>query len=348
MLERKKGNLLQEDAEVLVNTVNTVGVMGKGIALQFKKAFPDNFHAYKMACDAGELEPGKVFGFTTNALHNPKFIMNFPTKKHWKGKSKLEYIESGLKSLVDEVRARHIRSIALPPLGCGHGGLDWQVVLPLIERAFAQIPDVEAVVFEPAGAPEPERMANRTERPKMTPGRAAVIGLMDHYTVPGYNYRLSLLEVQKLAYFMQEAGEPLGLQFQKGPYGPYADTLRHVLNRIEGHFITGFGDGRNQPDTPIRLLPDAANAATKILEEKEDMRIRFARVTDLIEGFETPLGMELLSSVHWVVCREDPTAREDSEAAVSSVQSWSERKRKLMKPDQIRAAWLRLREQRWF
>ncbi len=347
MLAKKKGNVLEEDAEALVNTVNTVGVMGKGVALQFKKAFPENFEEYKKACDAGEMEPGKMFVFATNSLHNPKYIINFPTKKHWKGRSKLEYIESGLQALVNEIRTRQIQSIAMPPLGCGHGGLDWQEVRPLIERAFAELVDVSAVVFEPTGAPKPEKMANLTERPKMTTGRAVVIGLMERYTVPGYNYRLSLLEVQKLAYFMQEAGEPLKLDFAKGVYGPYSDTLRHVLNRIEGHYVTGFGDGKNQPDTPLKLLPDAANEANELLRQDEQIGERFARITELIDGFETPLGMELLSSVHWVARHENSEAVHDPEVAVSSVQSWSERKNRLMKPEQIRAAWTRLHEQHW-
>ena len=347
MIEKQRGNLLEADVEALVNTVNTVGVMGKGIALQFKKAFPKNFNAYKQACDTGQLEPGKMFVFHTNSLRNPKYIINFPTKKHWKEKSRIEFIVSGLNSLLEEIRLLGITSIAIPPLGCGHGGLLWSEVCPLINQAFEKVPHIKTIIFEPAGAPAPEDMQNRTSRPKMTPGRATLVGLMDRYCVPGYNYRLSLLEVHKLAYFMQEAGEPLKLEFEKGPYGPYADALRHVLNRIEGHFTLGFGEGRNRPDTPLKLLPQAAAEAREFLADKPEVATRFERVTALIEGFETSYGMELLSSVHWVAKREDPSAREQFAAAVSAVHAWSERKRGLMKADHIQAAWTRLKEQNW-
>lgn len=154
MLELKQGNLLEEDAEALVNAVNCVGVMGKGIALQFKQAFPENFQQYKQACDAKEVQPGRMFTVPTGKLFNPKFIINFPTKRHWREKSKIEDVQTGLKALVAEVQQLGITSIAIPALGCGNGGLDWLEVKPLIESAFAELPEVKAIAFEPIGAPE--------------------------------------------------------------------------------------------------------------------------------------------------------------------------------------------------
>lgn len=349
MIELTRGNLLEADVEALVNTVNTVGVMGKGIALQFKKAFPENFAVYKKACDAKELHPGKMLVVENRELTgNPRFIVNFPTKEHWRGRSRMKDIESGLEALIEEVQSRGIKSIAVPPLGCGNGGLKWSEVLPRIEKAFSDLADVHALVFEPIRAPSPRKMIDRTKRPVMSPGRAAVLCLMNRYQVPGYVYRLSMLEIQKLAYFMQVAGEELKLNFQKSHYGPYADNLRKVMEKIDGHFIEGYGDGAgtNTPDTPITLLADAASEAESFLEHESEVQKRFAQVADLIEGFETPYGMELLSSVHWVA-NENPEAKKNAEVAVRDVQSWNDRKRRVLEADHIRIAWQTLNDKGW-
>ncbi len=239
-MEQVRGNLLDAEVQALVNTVNTVGVMGKGIALQFKKAFPENYKAYKRACDAGQVRPGCMFLHDRGALHkHHRFIINFPTKRHWRGMSKVEDIKSGLTALVEDVKRLGIGSLAIPPLGCGNGGLEWNVVSQLIERAFGDVPDVRVLVYKPEGAPAPSQMKNHTDRPKMTIGRAAVLGLMGRYLLPRYS-PVTLLELVKLAYFLQEAGQPLKLTFQQNRYGPYADELRHAVERMEGHYVQGF------------------------------------------------------------------------------------------------------------
>lgn len=257
MIEFKQGNLLEENAEALVNTVNCVGVMGKGIALQFKQAFTENFRQYEKACRADEVQPGRMFTVATGNLFYPRYIINFPTKRHWKGKSKIEDIESGLKALIKEVQELGISSIAIPPLGCGNGGLDWSDVKPLIESAFTELPDVQVVVFEPTGAPAAEKMRVATSKPNITRARALFIRLLELYGIQGYE--LTKLEIQKLAYFLQMAGEPLRLRYDKHQYGPYADNLNHVLQVIEGHYIRGYGD-RNQ-DSEIYVLPEGREAA---------------------------------------------------------------------------------------
>lgn len=346
MVEHVTGNLLEADVEALVNTVNSVGIMGKGIALQFKKAFPENFKAYERACRNEELQPGRMFLFDLGRLRNPRYIVNFPTKRHWKGKSRLEDVASGLRALVELVERLNIRSIAVPPLGCGNGGLDWSIVRPMIEQAFATMPNVRVLLFAPAGAPDAGQMRNNTRRPKMTASGAAFLGLMNRYGVPGY--RLTLLEVQKLIYFLQVAGEPMKkVEFAKQTYGPYADVLRHMMERMEGHFLEGYGDGNNKPEVPIRLLPGAGEEADQFLKKHLGTRKRFDRVAELIEGFETPYGMELLSTIHWVATRENEQARSDLGTAIKGVQAWSERKRHLFKPAHIKAAWERLRAFGW-
>lgn len=342
MIEPVRGNLLEADAEALVNTVNTVGVMGKGVALQFRQAFPDNYTAYRRACRRGDVRMGRMFTVPTGRLTNPRYIINFPTKKHWRGRARLEDIEAGLEDLVRTIKALGIRSVAIPPLGCGNGGLVWKDVRPRIESALAVLPHVRILLYEPGDAPEPEKMRVGTAPPRMTLARATLIALLHKYVEPGY--RLTLLEIQKLAYFMQVAGETLKLDFQKGSYGPYTETLHYVLQRMEGHFVRGYGD--RSRSTAIGLLPGAIDKADELLQQYPQTRDRLERVGQLIEGFETPYGMELLATVHWVA-QEDPAARGDVNTAVDRVYAWNERKRKLFQPEHVRKAWVRLRDEGW-
>lgn len=338
-----RGDLLkQDDVDAIVNTVNCVGVMGKGIALQFRNKWPENFRAYEAACKAKQVRPGRMFVFDSGGLVKPNFIVNFPTKDHWRGKSRIEYIRDGLVDLVAQIRRLGIRSIAIPPLGCGNGGLEWSDVRPLIERVFSELPDVDVRLFPPDGAPAPKSMEVRTERPRMTPGRAAILKVLDTYRALGYG--LSKIEVQKLAYFLQEAGEALNLPFEKHAYGPYSDTLRHVLNRMEGHFIRGLGDG--VVDAEIEPVPEAMDEAEAFVaaHDHERMAERVSRVSELIEGFQSPYGMELLATVHWVATHEGTKTEEQ---AITAVRTWNDRKKALMAPEHIAAAWQRLEQAGW-
>ncbi len=339
----KQGNLLEANAEALVNTVNCVGIMGKGIALQFKQRFPDNFTAYERACRQDEVQIGRMFTVPTGRLINPRFIINFPTKRHWKGKSRIEDIESGLQSLVEEVKKLGIKSIAVPPLGCGNGGLNWNEVRPLIEAAFSQLPEIEVLLYSPESQPKSEAMPVGTVKKELTRARALLISLIARYKEQGYP--LTKLEIQKLAYFLQEAGEPLNLHYEKHTFGPYADKLNHVLQKLEGHYIRGYGDRNSK--SAINLLPDAEENAAAFLNEETEVRDRLEKVSRLIEGFETPYGLELLATVHWVA-KNYAEAEADSQIATSMVREWSSRKENLFRPDHIQKAWLRLRDEQWF
>ncbi|WP_244406181.1 type II toxin-antitoxin system antitoxin DNA ADP-ribosyl glycohydrolase DarG [Methylocella silvestris] len=217
MIEFITGDILRADVEALVNTVNCVGIMGRGIALQFKNDFPENFKAYEAACKREEVQPGEMFVFETRTMTNPKFIINFPTKRHWRGKSRMEDIDSGLKALVEEIRVRGIRSIAIPPLGSGLGGLNWADVRPRIVEALRSLNDLKVMVFEPNSAPVATKSC---DVPNMTAGRAALVVLMHRYLGGLMDPFVTLIEVQKLMYFMQEAGEPLRLNYIKHHYGP--------------------------------------------------------------------------------------------------------------------------------
>lgn len=344
MINLTQGDLLkQDDVDAIVNTVNCVGVMGKGIALQFKRKWPGNFKAYAAACKSGSVRPGRMFIHDTGGLVRPNYIINFPTKDHWRGASKLAYVRDGLVDLVAQVDRLRIASIAMPPLGCGNGGLDWNDVRPLIEDTFAHLPDVEVRLFPPVGAPSPKEMDVRTKRPRMTPGRAAILKVMDTYR--GLSYGLSKVEVQKLAYFLQEAGEPLKLPFVKHHYGPYSDTLRHALNTMEGHFVRGLGDGVVEAE--IEPVEDALAEAEAYIAEQghAELACRVERVGRLIGGYQSSYGMELLASVHWVARHESGVQTMDE--AVTAIHSWSDRKRALMRPEHIKSAWHRLESEGW-
>jgi O-acetyl-ADP-ribose deacetylase (regulator of RNase III) len=281
--------------------------------------------------------------FETNALRNPRYVINFPTKRHWKGKSRIEDIESGLVALVQEVKSRKISSIAIPPLGCGLGGLDWKIVRPLIENAFKELTEVDLRIYEPAGAPAAEVMVKTSKIPAMTPGRAALVELMRQYLSAVMDPFVTLLEVHKLMYFMQEAGEPLKLKFKKAPYGPYAENLRHVLTAIEGHFISGYADAADDPMKPLELIANAIGAAETKLAENQESKARFKRVSQAIEGFESTYGMELLATVHWVAKYD---GADSPDTAIQLVHAWSDRK-KIFPPEHIALAYSALGRRGW-
>jgi O-acetyl-ADP-ribose deacetylase (regulator of RNase III) len=343
MIEYRKGDILTADTEALVNTVNCVGIMGRGIALQFKNAFPANFKAYAAACRRDEMRPGRMFVFKTEALTNPKYIINFPTKRHWRGKSRIEDIEAGLEALRMEIRARKIRSIAIPPLGSGLGGLNWEEVRSRIEDALQGFEDVRVIVFEPSGAPDAKVMARSREAPTMTAGRAALVELIYRYLGGLLDPFVTLLEVHKLMYFMQEAGQPLRLRYVQGPYGPYAENLRNVLARIEGHLVSGYADGGDDPQKQLELVPGAVEDAERYLRDHPDTRAHFDRVADLVAGFETPFGLELLATVHWVISQSDVRA---PDAVVKATYEWNDRKRRFS-PRQIHLAMEVLQTKGW-
>jgi len=177
MLTFTKGNLFESRTEAIVNTVNCVGVMGRGVALQFKNHFPDNFTAYERACKRGEVVPGKMFVFETGQ-RLPRIIINFPTKRHWRGASRIEDITSGLQDLRKVIMEYDISSIAIPPLGAGLGGLDWETVKQEMITALSDQGSIEIFVYEPSGTPE---IVKNKRIPSMTPGRAALIELIHRY-----------------------------------------------------------------------------------------------------------------------------------------------------------------------
>jgi len=342
MIEFKHGNLLEAKTDAVVNTVNCVGVMGKGIALQFKQMWPDNFKLYKQACDRKELRPGKLLVWDAG-LFKPRYIINFPTKDHWKGKSKIEYIDSGLKELKRFIIESDVKSISIPPLGCGNGGLNWGEVKKHILNALSDIDGVEITIYEPGFAPKSSERVIRTEA-KLTLSRALLIKAMSAYQ--DLAYRLTQLEIQKIAYFMQEIGLLNKLRFVKGDYGPYADNLNHVLSALEGHYTSGY-TGERKKDVRIELKENALSAAQQLIDRElpSEEQSKLDRISKLMDGFETPYGMELLSTVHWLVKNENVT---DTHSLVQKVGEWNDRKKTLFPARHITVAYNILQSRGWF
>ena len=343
MIERKLGNLFDEDVEALVNSVNCVGVMGRGIALQFKKAFPENFKAYAKACKRREVQPGRMFVYDLGGLSNPRYIINFPTKRHWRSRSRIEDIEAGLAELASEIEERGIRSIAIPPLGTHLGKLNWDDVGPRIEAALGKLDGVKVKLFEPGGGPVDNRPNRSTKSTGITKGRAALVILMDRYLRGLLDPFITLLEVHKLMYFMQEAGENLRLEFEEGHYGPYAANLRHVLKAMENHYTLGYKDGGDAPGKELKLVPGAVNEATAFVDRYPRTRERLDRVFGLIEGFESSFGLELLATAHWVA-KGCPWASDKE--ITDYIHAWNPRKKQFSER-QIKLSLKTLRAKEW-
>lgn len=334
MIHYTQGNLLEADVEALVNTVNTVGVMGKGIALMFKERFPHNMQAYARACKAGEVVTGKMFVTETGELIGPRWIVNFPTKQHWRAKSKMEWIEAGLKDLHNFIVEQQIKSIAIPPLGAGNGGLDWSAVKPKIEQSLADLSDVDIWVYEPTK--KYQNVAKKSGVNRLTPARALVAELVRRYWILGME--CSLLEIQKLAWFLQRVIESQGLKnelqlnFEANNYGPYANNLDHLLNALDGSYLKS--DKRIPDSDPLDVIAfnDARKqeVSTYLKTEAKTYLPALEKATEIIDGFESPYGMELLATVDWLMTREGckPTLESIKSGLANwpAGKKWAERK----------------------
>jgi O-acetyl-ADP-ribose deacetylase (regulator of RNase III) len=306
MITFTEGNLLEADAEALVNTVNTVGVMGKGVALMFKDAFPENFKAYQRACKEKHVRLGEMFVTEREDLLGPKWIINFPTKGNWKYPSQIKWIEDGLADLVRVIAEKGIGSIAIPPLGSGNGGLNWTEVRPLIEKALGSLKNVNVVVYEPTV--KYQNVAKRTGVEELTVPRALIAEMVRRYSILGIE--CTLLEVQKLGYFLERSVSVLKLdnkfkfEFGANKFGPYSDKLKHLLDGLDGSYL--HCDKRIADAGPFEAIrfDDAKKdkvAAFLTTPDAKLYRPVLDATTELIDGLESPFGMELLSTVDWLV-----------------------------------------------
>ena len=324
MIRFTQGNLLEADAEALVNTVNTVGVSGKGIALMFKESFPENFRAYEAASKAGRIAPGGLFITERHDMLGPRYIINFATKQHWRHPSKLAWIEEGLKALRREVEARGIQSVAIPPLGAGNGGLQWADVRPLIEDALRDIA-TDIIVFEPTRTYQ--NVVKRQGVEKLTPARALMAEMIRRYEILGFD--CSMLEAQKLAWFLSRAitrsglANPVADDFAANRYGPYSEKVRHLLDSLDGSYLEcerRVADAR--PFDPIRFRHDRRDRISAYLTAPDASPYRPALdlASDVIDGFQSPHGLELLATIDWLHGKNRVPLETD--AMIVAIASW--------------------------
>lgn len=314
MIEFKKGDIFASDAEALVNSVNCVGVMGRGVALGFKRRFRDNYAAYRAHCDANEMQPGKVFIHERRAptLEHPlpRYIINLPTKRHWRSKSRREDIEAGLDDLAAQIKDLEIRSLAMPAIASDLGGLPWPWVREQIETKLAPLSDrgVDVTVFEPGsgisdGRPNPSRQA-----PPMDRFAAAVIHIIDALASDSTDRCVEEQDVQGAMYLLQESGDSLGLEFQSTSEGPQALRVTQKLRSLRPHYVMLRNEDDNQQPLEICLVPGSASDARGMVESVTNMRLRFGRVHG---AFEAVSDLSLLVATVEAARATNPYARRD-------------------------------------
>lgn len=325
MIKYIVGNLLESPAEALVNTVNTVGIMGKGIALQFKNEFPNNYEEYVKACEDGTFSIGKLLITEEESLlYGKKTIINLPTKTDWRKPSEYSYIDIGLKELAKEIKTRNIKSIAIPPLGAGNGGLNWEKVRDLMEKDLVDL-DSEISIYQPNAV---IKEALKKERVKLTPARAMLLAVL--FEIVKNGEFVSEFAAEKVAYFLQRFGADgvFNLDFKQNFYGPYSGKVRRVLNYMNGSYITGYSAMDKKPFEELGIMMDSENEILNFLNASENSKyLDIVNRTKLfLSGFYSSFGLELLSTVDFLIQKHKTQSLEDILAYLSK---WSNRKQTL-------------------
>lgn len=344
MITAVKGDLLQAKTQALVNTVNTVGVMGKGIALQFKESFPYNNKVYRDACKRNELAPGKLLGvWDENLLLGRKYIINFPTKTHWRQPSRYEYIETGLVALKELLQQQDIQSVAIPPLGCGNGGLDWSIVKSMIGRHLGDLP-IEILVFEPNEHIKAVLQQQVTQKKvKLTPARAQLLYALFAFESMG-EYS-SLFAANKLAYFLQRLGEDLRLQFKPHYYGPYALGVEKVLYHLNGVYLKGMEQHQIKPFEPLQLNYEKYEEVEEYVNHQlnAEQQKRVQNLFRLVGNYCSELSLEILATTDFIM-QDHPDYSLDE--VLHAISGWSDRKDRLFERHHVETAYRHLRKQR--
>ena len=324
MIKYLTGNMLDSEAEAYVNTVNTAGIMGKGIALQFKKAYPNNFKAYEKACKDGKINIGKLFVTKDTSINSgEKYIINFPTKKSWRKPSEYEYIEKGLADLLHVIDFYKIKSIAIPPLGAGNGGLEWQKVKELIIKYLSET-DIEVLIYEPSSD---IREKLKKERVKLTAARALLLYVL--YDLVRNGEYVSEFSSEKVAYFLQRfgAGKYFKLKYQPNFYGPYSGKVRFLLNVLNGSYIMGYSDINKKPFDPLTVIADGLTEVKEFVEAKPELREIAEKTTEFLTGFYSDFALELLSSIDFIAQEEKSLERD---LIKKKLEGWNNRKRSII------------------
>jgi O-acetyl-ADP-ribose deacetylase (regulator of RNase III)/uncharacterized protein YwgA len=328
----KKGDLLQSQAQTLVNTVNTVGVMGKGIALEFKKRFPDMFKDYESRCEAGLVRLGEPYLYRTLL---PPWIINFPTKQHWRAVSRLSDIERGLQYMAEHLGAWGVESLAVPPLGCGHGQLEWAVVGPTIYRHLDELP-LPVELYAPHDVPDDQATleflasgsvgSQEPEALFVKPAWVAIAEGVAPINAEPFGWPIGRTRFQKLVYFATAAGVDAGVTFTEGSYGPFSDELKRVLTRLVNNGVLT----ETQRGQLLMLAPGPTfdDARSRFLPTIADREAAIARVVDLMGRLDTN-RTEIAASVHFAasVLAQSLRRRPSEEEVLAKVMRWKQRRR---------------------
>lgn len=320
MIKYITGNILESNAQALINTVNTVGVMGKGIALQFKKAYLSNFKAYAEACKRNEMDVGKLFVTRDSNLHSgEKIIINFPTKKDWRKPSEYSYIESGLDDLVKIIEEEQINSVAIPPLGAGNGGLEWEKVKKIIEQKLSLL-NIEIFIYEPT-AQIKEQI--KKERVKLTDARALLLYVL--YDLVKNGEYVSEFSSEKICYFLQRFGAEkyFKLKYEPNFYGPYSGKVRFVLNILNGSYIMGFSDMNKKPFESLTIVANGCDTVKKHIQDKQELLEIANKTMTFLNGFYSDFALELLSSVDYITAKNQAF---EKNVISRELEEWSNRK----------------------
>ena len=323
MIKYITGDILESNADALINTVNTVGVMGKGIALQFKKAYQNNYKSYVEACKRNEIEIGKVFIVKdSNLISGTKYIINFPTKKDWRKPSEYSFIDAGLDDLVRVLKEYKIKSVAIPPLGAGNGGLEWEKVKKIIERKLENL-DVEITVFEPT---QNIKEQLKKERVKLTDARALLLYVL--YDLVKNGEYVSEFSSEKVCYFLQRFGAKkyFNLDFSPNFYGPYSGKVRFVLNVLNGSYLMGYSDMNKKPFEPLTLMSDGYDVVKAHIESNSELNSIAKKTIDFLTGFYSDFALELLSSIDFITTNQNSF---EKELINRQLENWSDRKRSI-------------------
>lgn len=322
MIHYITGNLLESDAEALVNTVNTVGVMGKGIALQFKNAFPNNYKKYSEAYKNKELNVGQLLVTEENILSGKKIIINFPTKTSWRLPSEYKYIEAGLEELIKVIEEKNIKSIAIPPLGAGNGGLEWNKVKTILEKYLSQT-EAEVFIYEPNAT---IKEVLKKERVKLTPARAMLLSVL--FDLAKNGEFVSEFASEKIAYFLQKFGgkDAFKLEFKQNFYGPYSGKVKHVLHYLNGSYIMGYSSKDKKPFEELGIVMESEKEVEEFLAKPENIEYKNVaeRTKGFLSGFYSAFGLELLSTIDFIMKEKNVTQEKD---IINYLENWSNRKK---------------------
>ncbi|MBS3906796.1 MAG: macro domain-containing protein [Syntrophaceae bacterium] len=343
MVKVLMGDILQSNAQTLVNTVNCVGIMGKGIALEFKEQFPDMFDDYVARCNRNEVRLGKPYLYKRLT---PPWILNFPTKGHWRSVSRIEDIVKGLKYLLQHYKEWGIISLAVPPLGCGQGQLEWKIVGPTLYRFLNQL-DVPVELYAPHGTPreelQPEFLDQELDikpaEPGLPPERVkpawvAVVEILSRLEQEPYHWPVGRTTFQKIAYIATQEGLPTGLHYRKSSFGPFAPELKGVITRLVNNgLIREEQLGRM---FAVKVGLTFADARKVYMNELAQWESIIEKTTDLFMRMQTRQSEVVATVIFAANTLANRKKEQPSETEVlTEVMQWKQRRRPPLDNDEV-------------